>query len=298
MFVGPINKGGAIVKAFGYARITREEELSGLESINSQRARIMDYAKRQNVQLLEVMTDEPLSGLKNSPALKDACTKGGIVDVLDYSRRRKCDFVIVTDLTRLERHDLSFNPVSEVKVQGLKIVPVDLDLKLESLLPKSKKRRSRSLKEGKDLSVAERLLLGRRECAKAGKHQSGPAPFGYMRDYTDRKRDGVRLKFHPDEAPVVRVIFKEYLRRKSMKRLIIFLEKQGIRTRRGKQWSRAGLSWILKNETYLGRVHFGNIRAKGQHAPIVSPIIFNKVQKLIKKNNKRGGRDKAKLREE
>ena len=60
------------------------------------------------------------------------------------------------------------------------------------------------------------------------------------------------------------------------------------------EWSRAGISWILKNDTYVGRVHFGKIRSKGRHESIVPPIVFNKVQKLIRENNKRkGGAEKA-----
>src|SRR5690606_41459898 len=54
----------------------------------------------------------------------------------------------------------------------------------------------------------------------------------------------------------LQMIFREYLRLLSMKRLIKLLDERGLRTRRGKRWSRAGVSWILKNDTYVGRVHF------------------------------------------
>ena len=123
--------------------------------------------------------------------------------------------------------------------------------------------------------------------ARAGKHQSGPAPYGYRRDYSKRSTDGVLLVPDETESDVVRLIFREYLRLRSMKRLIKLLDSQGLRTRRGKRWSRAGVSWILKNDTYVGRVHFGKIRVKGRHESIVPPIVFNKVQKLIRQNNKR-----------
>lgn len=154
----------------------------------------------------------------------------------------------------------------------------------------SRIRRTPNKKKKRDESVAERLLRGRREGAKAGRHQSGPAPYGYRRDYTDRATKGARLVIEPREAAIVRMMFKEYLRRKSMKKLIEHLESQGIKTRSQKHWSRAGVSWILRNRTYLGHVHFGDISVKGEHPAIISPIIFNKVQKLIRKNNKRSGR--------
>ncbi|MBX3470339.1 MAG: recombinase family protein [Planctomycetes bacterium] len=151
--------------------------------------------------------------------------------------------------------------------------------------------RAAAAREGAEASrrrvVAERLLRGREAGARAGKHQSGPAPYGYRRDYSQRSTQGVLLVPDEEEGQVVQLIFREYLRLRSMKRLIKLLDERGLRTRRGKRWSRAGVSWILKNDTYVGRVHFGEIRAKGRHDSLVPPILFNKVQKLIRLNNKR-----------
>lgn len=156
-------------------------------------------------------------------------------------------------------------------------------------------RRGRRL----DPEVTMRLLRGREEGARRGKHQSGTAPFGYVRDYarrgprTDPSTKGVPLVIEPGEAEIVRLIFRLYLRTRSMKKVIEILHARGMRTRRGKEWSRAGISWILKNDTYLGRVHFGAIRTRGEHEAIIAPIVYYKVQKLIRKNDKRGRRTRA-----
>jgi hypothetical protein len=153
-----------------------------------------------------------------------------------------------------------------------------------------------------DPEVTLRLLRGREEGARAGKHQSGTAPYGYVRDYQKRakigvaKEKGVPLVIQPDEAEVVRLIFRLYLRHRSMKKVIELLQQKGLRTRRSKEWSRAGISWILKNDTYLGRVHFGAIRTKGEHEAIIAPIVYYKVQKLIRKNDKRGRRSRSPTR--
>ena len=142
--------------------------------------------------------------------------------------------------------------------------------------------------------VTRRLLRGRENGAREGKHQSGTAPFGYVRDYESRGRGrGVPLKLHSTEAEVVRSIFDLYLRMRSMKRVVEHLNANGVRTRRSKEWSRAGIAWMLKNETYIGRVHFGSIRAKGRHEPIVSASVFQRIQRLIRKNDKRGRSEAA-----
>jgi hypothetical protein len=152
-----------------------------------------------------------------------------------------------------------------------------------------------------DPEVTLRLLSGREEGARRGKHQSGTAPYGYVRDYSKRARaagaepaaKGVPLVIQPEEAEVVRLIFRLYLRHRSMKKVIEILHGRGLRTRRGKEWSRAGISWILKNDTYLGRVHFGAIRTRGEHEAIIAPIVYYKAQKLIRKNDKRGRRSRG-----
>lgn len=273
------------MKAVGYVRLTAEEIEKGLPDCKDQEKRIRAYAAEQGVKLLQVYSDEPIGVLASAPSLGDVCSRAGIINLLDDADTKDYEVVIVTGPDRLDREDIDFDPADELRKIDRTVAIVGQKLEV-------KRRPKKDESSEPSLSVAERLLRGREAGARAGKHQSGPAPYGYTRDYTERQTRGVRLRINPDEAEVVQTIFKEYLRRKSMKRLIEYLDSQGLKTRREKQWSRAGVSWILKNETYLGRVHFGKIRAKGQHPPIISPIIFNKVQKLIKKNNKRGGKKK------
>lgn len=131
---------------------------------------------------------------------------------------------------------------------------------------------------------------GRQNERKPMRAQSGPAPFGYVRERIGGRRGQSQLRPDPQEAESVRVIFREYLRRRSMKKLIDYLERENVSTRRGRRWSRAAIAWILKNDTYLGKVHAGGDRYRGAHEPIIAPIIFNKVQQLLRRNNKRRDR--------
>lgn len=128
------------------------------------------------------------------------------------------------------------------------------------------------------LPAAERLARGRARSAAAGRHQ-GPAPYGYH--YV---RSLLVPKF--PEAAVVQELFRLYLRLKSLKRVAAELEFTGRRSPRGKLWSRAGLSWILQNPVYVGRIRY-NGEIKGKHQAIVAPSQFNKVQLLLAANEKR-----------
>lgn len=140
-----------------------------------------------------------------------------------------------------------------------------------------------------------RMLAGRIRSAAAGRNSSGPVPYGYMRPAYDKmaRAPAPTAEPHPVEAEVVQLIFRLYLNRKSMGKAQAILNDKGLRTRSGKAWSRAGLSWILQNDFYLGYVRFGHVRARGQHRPIIAPVVFYKVRKLIRKNDKRGRRRQA-----
>jgi hypothetical protein len=165
----------------------------------------------------------------------------------------------------------------------------------QGAIGKADGKRGREAVRGRKSSAAD---SGRRQGGAGGSQsdgkpfraQSGPAPFGYVRERIGGRRGQSQLRPDPQEADAVRVIFREYLRRRSMKKLIDYLQRENVSTRRGRLWSRAAIAWILKNDTYLGKVHAGGHRFRGAHQPIIAPIIFNKVQQLLLRNNKRRDR--------
>ena len=82
-------------KAVGYVRVSTDEQAREGVSIDVQKERIAAYATAKGLDLIEVFTDEGLSG-KN---LKRA----GLQDLLDMCRDRQVQHVIVWKLDRLTR---------------------------------------------------------------------------------------------------------------------------------------------------------------------------------------------------
>jgi site-specific DNA recombinase len=274
------------VKVIGYARTSwAEQAQDGHPSVQDQESRLREFAQSTGISLRTIHTDTGLSPKHGTCA--------GLVSILD-DMDNDWDAVLVVGVDRLcGLNTISVDPVEELRQNGKHVILADdrtakvLAQRVRTQPPRERTSKRANGDGTQRRKIAERLLKGREAGARAGKHQSGPAPFGYRRDYAKRSTDGVLLVPDAEEADIVRLIFREYLRLRSMKRLIKLLDDQGLRTRRGKRWSRAGVSWILKNDTYVGRVHFGKIRVKGRHESIVPPIVFNKVQKLIRQNNKR-----------
>ncbi|MCO5171956.1 MAG: recombinase family protein [Planctomycetes bacterium] len=273
------------MKVVGYARTSWQEQAQGgYPSVAAQEQAIRAFAARVGLALEAVQCDTGLGPTQG--------TVSGLVTILD-EMEDDWEAVLVTTPCRLDVPTVSFCAREELELNGKKVLVVSeaaarlVEAARAAAPPAPPPRRRDGAEASRRRVIAERLLRGREAGARAGKHQSGPAPYGYRRDYSQRSTHGVLLVPDEEEGQVVQLIFREYLRLRSMKRLIKLLDERGLRTRRGKRWSRAGVSWILKNDTYVGRVHFGEIRAKGRHDSLVPPILFNKVQKLIRLNNKR-----------
>ena len=68
------------------------------------------------------------------------------------------------------------------------------------------------------------------------------------------KYDGMVHKIHPDEADIVKRIFREFIANKSISRIVKDLNAQQIPTKRGLNggWNISTVSRILKNEKYIG----------------------------------------------
>jgi len=131
-------------------------------------------------------------------------------------------------------------------------------------------------------SHGTKVKRGQLNAVQRGCYGTGPAPFGYR-----RSRDGKRtLIVDGKEAAIVRQIFEEYLRVKSTGKVVDLLNGEGIRTRKGKRWSRQAISIILTNRTYRGRVRYGELDISGQHEPLIEASLFYKANALKRRRSR------------
>ena len=122
--------------------------------------------------------------------------------------------------------------------------------------------------------IKERTKMGRIARAKAGLyHGGGNIPIGY--DYVDG-----HLVVNPYEAEQVKKIYEWYLEGASLKTITDRLQEAGYTNRYGSYSSWSSVRNILENETYLGRIHFGDVLVCDAHEPLVTEEQFNKVQAL------------------
>jgi DNA invertase Pin-like site-specific DNA recombinase len=129
--------------------------------------------------------------------------------------------------------------------------------------------------------LGERVRAAMRRKAVRGEVLGRP-PYGYK---VGNRR---RLELVPEEAVVVRYMFRMYLQEGIGIRLIARrLNEEGLRTRRGGNWSMVSIRDILRNRVYLGTYSRFGVRVPGSHPALVTPDDFRAVQDRLsaRRNN-------------
>jgi DNA invertase Pin-like site-specific DNA recombinase len=120
--------------------------------------------------------------------------------------------------------------------------------------------------------LSDRVRAAMRRKAVKGEVLGRP-PYGYK---VGNRR---RLELVPEEAVVIRYIYRLYLQEEMGIRLIARrLNEEGIRTRRGGNWSMVSIRDILRNRVYLGTYSRFGVRVPGSHPSLVTAEDFRRVQ--------------------
>lgn len=136
--------------------------------------------------------------------------------------------------------------------------------------------------DGRGMTHGAKVKRGQLSSVQQGRYGTGPAPYGYRRGGEGEKP----LVVDDKEAEVVRIIFREYLRTRSTGKVVDYLHRRGIYTRKNNKWSRQAIAIILSNRTYRGLVRYGDVETEGQHDPIVDPTMFYRAKTLKEKKRR------------
>lgn len=125
---------------------------------------------------------------------------------------------------------------------------------------------------GDGTPVSEKVRAAMRRKAVKGEVLGRP-PYGY------RVGPRRRLELVPEEAVVVRYIFRLYLQEEmGIRRIAGQLNSEEVATRRGGRWSMITVRDILRNRAYLGHYSRFGTTVTGSHPALVSAEDFRRIQ--------------------
>ena len=161
---------------------------------------------------------------------------------LDRFSRKTLDFLRISET--LEKHDVSFVSVrdnfdttSHTGRAMMTMVAVFAELERETL--------------------RERICDNLIELAKSGRWLGGTAPTGYeaqavsKEDKGGSKRTSYHLTLIPEEADIVKLLFRKFLETNSVVAVDTYCIQNGIKTKNDKNYSRFTIKSILQNPVYM-----------------------------------------------
>lgn len=126
------------------------------------------------------------------------------------------------------------------------------------------------------INLSCETLRGMTEKALRGGYQSTP-PLGY-------KATGKGLPFlvEESEAAIVSYIFEQYCVHHNSPGVIARqLNEIGMHTKRGGNFDKRNVTYILRNPFYIGTIKWNGISAPGKHNTFISAELFQKAQELL-----------------
>ncbi len=266
----------------------------------------MDYytnyiKSRDDWEFVAIYTDEGISATNTK---KREGFKAMVADAL----AGKIDLIVTKSVSRFARNTVdSLTTVRQLKDAGIEIYFEKeniwtLDSKGELLITIMS-----SLAQEESRSISENVTWGQRKRMADGK-----VSFAYSRFMgLDKDKETGKIVVNPEQAEVVKLIFRLFLEGMTPHSIAAELTKRGIKTPGGKDvWNQQTVRRMLSNEKYKGdallqkefTVDFLQKKLKknegevpqyyveGNHEAIIEPRVFDMVQEELARRTKSGTR--------
>lgn len=210
------------MKAIGYVRVSTDKQVREGVSVENQVERIREFCDRDNLELVDIIRDEGISGGKNR-------SRSGFVRLLEKIETDEIDAVVLYSLERLSRDMLTIlsleryldeYDVTLYTVEG-KIDTSTIDgwmsFSMKAFMGEMERRqvKSRTKKAMDHMKKNGRVV--------------GDIPFGF-------KREGDLLVEIPEEQSIITQVNAMYSHGMNLSSIVRTLNRDGIKTRNGNDW--------------------------------------------------------------
>ena len=260
-----------------YARYSSDNQRE--ESIEGQIRECTAYAEKNGITVVKHYIDRAYSArTANRPEFQR---------MVKDSERRLFDIVLVWKLDRFARdrydaahykHILQKNHVKLVSATE-PISDSPAGIMMESMLT--------GMAEYYSAELSEKIVRGMTENVLKGKYNGGTIPIGYV---IDAER---HFQIDPLTAPFVVEAFKRYAEGATMKQVLDWLNRQGVKTGKNHAFTYNSVHTLLTNRRYMGENRFQDIVMPDTIPVIVEKELFDRVQEKMAKNRRAPARHKA-----
>ena len=288
-------------KCLLYSRVSTEMQVDGY-SLEAQKNCLKRFAEREEMIVVDTYEDAGKSGksIEGRPAFKKMLS--------DIESGINVDYVLVYKLSRFGRNAADIlNSLALLQTYDVNLICIEEGIDSSQTSGKLLISVLSAVAEIERENILEQTMNGRREKARQGLWNGGPAPYGYL------LKDN-RLYINEEEAELIRLIFDKYANTTiGYTGIAKYLNLQGIKktvrdNMRKEDWNAHCVKMILENPVYCGRIAYGRrtlekvkgkrdkqkriytddyIIVDGVHDAIVSEELWDKVSEKRKETGKK-----------
>ncbi len=233
-----------------YSRVSTEMQVDGF-SLEGQITRMKTFAEREEMDIVKRYEDAGKSGksIAGRPAFQ--------LMLADIQEGKQIDYILVYKLSRFGRNAADIlNSLQKVQDYGVNLISVEEGIDSSQASGKLLISVLSAVAEIERENILEQTMNGRKEKARQGLWNGGPAPYGYsLKDDT--------LIINEQEAEVVRLIYDKFANTDmGYNGVAKYLNLQGIAKNKHKEsditaWSARSVQCVLDNPVYAGKIAYG-----------------------------------------
>lgn len=202
--------------------------------------------------------------------------------LFDISNRKPLfNEIWIKNTSRFARNTLSFEIIDALRNKGVHIRFIEQNINTKDIGSDFLLKLFQLFDEQESKDKSSKTIFGIKEGARKGVISTNNNIYGY--NYIKEEN---RLEIIPEEAEIVKKIFELYSQGLGARRIINELKKEGIKTRRGKDFVKNTIINIIKNEKYIGL----NVRMKYDTGIVILnkhyPKLRDKKEWIINKTEK------------
>lgn len=269
-----------------YLRKSREEDNESRDETLARHEKLLrEYCERSNLFIKEVYP-EVVSGESIAARLE-------MQRLLRDVSSGKYDGIVCIDIERLSRgNQIDQAEILEIfKKTGTKIYTLNkiYDLSDDNEIDEEYFEFGLFMSRREYKVIRRRLTRGRSAALMEGYYTGSVLPFGFDKE---KRGKGYVLIPNESEARIVRLIFDMYINGSNIVEIVKYLDNNGIRPRKTKEFCIQRIRQILQNKTYIGYLNIKNKKisedwTKGKHEPIIALDTFNLAQERLKSGESR-----------
>ena len=283
-----IKKSAKCLKVAAYCRVSTDDK----EQKTSYEAQIQYYTDKINKnpewQMAGIFADEGITGTQ-------AKKRPEFLKMIRLCRQGKIDVILTKSLSRFARNTVdSLNYIRELRTLGIAVISEKENINTLTAESEMLITIMSCFAQAESESISKNVAWGIRQSFKNG---NVPMQYARLLGYQKGKNDLPEIV--PQEAEIVKEIFRRYLDGASMEQIAEGLNSRGLTTKgSGSPYRKIVIQRILTNEKYTGdallqktyitdcitkksRKNNGELPmylVKNHHEPIISRADFNRVQ--------------------